>query len=351
MTFEIKGFIDCPLRDVFFDSLKEDYPGFECWFDKKSKEGAVAYVADDGKSIQAFLYVKEYECETIGILPASPRMKIGTLKVCEDFGRRRIAEGAIGIALWKWQRSKLDEIYVTVLPKHDVTIKLLKTFGFVYGGKKGEEEVYFKNKNELDYTDPKKSFPFVNPNFSAGRYIPLEDGYHDQMFQYSDLKNTLQVREDFPVSNGITKNFIATPYSKLDYAVGDVAFIYRKHTGLGPKKYKSVITSYCVITDILTIKTAGNILKSCDEFINAVGNKTVYNSDQLKEIYTSSNVYVIEMVYNGYFGVGKNITFNDLEGAGLFNGHPYSIKIDRKNVFDILRMGGKNERDIIVNKP
>ena len=37
---------------------------------------------------------------------------------------------ALGLALWEWQRSKLDEIYVTVFPKHKSLIKLLTRFGF-----------------------------------------------------------------------------------------------------------------------------------------------------------------------------------------------------------------------------
>ena len=351
MTFEVRRFSDCSLKDVFFDSLKKDYPGFEEWFGRKSKEGAVAYVATDRNAIQAFLYLKDHECEAVGELSAHSRMKIGTLKVCEDSGRRRIAEGAVGIALWRWQQSELDEIYVTVFPKYEVTIRLLKTFGFVYKGKKEGEDVYFKDKKKIDHADPKRSFPFINPDFTNGRYIPIDDGYHDQMFQYSDLKNTHQIREDFPVSNGITKNYIATPCSKLDHAVGDIAFIYRKYTGSGARSYKSVITSYCVITSVMPIKTAGKAFYSCDKFIEMAGNKTVFNPDQLREIYVRTNVYLIEMVYNGYFGAGKNITFKALADMGLFGGHPYSVRLDRKNVSDILRMGGKNECDIIVDKP
>jgi len=352
MTFETKRFSDCSLNDLFFDSLKKDYQGFEEWFDAKSKGGAIAHVYMDEGSIQAFLYVKDHECETVGDLPASPRMKIGTLKVCEDSGRRRIAEGAIGIALWRWQRSELDEIYVTVFPKYDATIRLLETFGFVYKGKKGDESVYFKSKRELDYTDPKKSFPYLDPNFTTGRYIPIDDEYHDKMFQYSDLKNTQQLRGDFPVSNGITKNYIATPSSKLDYAPGDIVFIYRKYNGPESKWHKSVVTSYCTITKVTPIKISGKPLSGLDQFIETVGNKTVFTKEQLREKYRRYNVYVIEMVYNGYFGAGKNITCGKLTNNNLFGGaHPYMVKLIREDVFKILEMGGKGERDIIVHKP
>lgn len=34
-TITLKCFADFDLNDTFFDSLKEDYPGFEAWFQKK----------------------------------------------------------------------------------------------------------------------------------------------------------------------------------------------------------------------------------------------------------------------------------------------------------------------------
>lgn len=34
----LKRFADIDLNDTFFNSLKEDYPGFDAWFEKKSKD-------------------------------------------------------------------------------------------------------------------------------------------------------------------------------------------------------------------------------------------------------------------------------------------------------------------------
>lgn len=43
-TITLKRFADIDLNDTFFDTLKEDYPGFEAWFEKKSKDNSKAYV-------------------------------------------------------------------------------------------------------------------------------------------------------------------------------------------------------------------------------------------------------------------------------------------------------------------
>lgn len=153
MPFSVRKFSECRLDDQFFDSLKEDYKGFENWFEKKSKGGETAYVHNDEDGrVQAFLYIKDLESEAVGDLIAESRMKIGTLKINRAFGGRRLGEGAIGIALWKWQRSDLDRIYVTVFPKHDDLINILETYGFDKCGKKGEEFVFMKDKKGSNTT-------------------------------------------------------------------------------------------------------------------------------------------------------------------------------------------------------
>ena len=43
-TISLKRFAEIDLNDTFFDSLKEDYTGFEAWFQKKSQDNSKAYV-------------------------------------------------------------------------------------------------------------------------------------------------------------------------------------------------------------------------------------------------------------------------------------------------------------------
>ena len=118
--FLFKKFSEIDLGDSFFDSLKEDYPGsthstgFVDWFSKKAAAGSTALVFDDDEGLGAFVYLKD-ENEVIelvgGSLPAIPRIKIGTLRLAERYRGLRLGEGAIGLALWKWQKTKTQEIY------------------------------------------------------------------------------------------------------------------------------------------------------------------------------------------------------------------------------------------------
>ena len=350
MSFLIKKFSECDLNDPFFDSLKGDYNGFETWFEKKSKNGETAFVHKDQHGIQAFLYIKDSETEAVGDLPAEPRIKIGTLKINPASEGQRLGEGAIGLALWKWQKSDLNQIYVTVYPKHEDLINILKTYGFEFCTKKGEEDVYMKDKRTVKYDTVRRSFPYFNPDFARGKYIPINENFHDPMFQYSDLKNTAQTVGEMSVSNGITKNYIAAPTSRIDYRPGDLIFIYRKHMGTGSKAYKSVITSYCTVSKITWVKKNWNKLLSFDAYMILVGNKSVYDPETLKNEYKKPDLCVIELIYNGYFGAGHNITYSALQEIGLFEGHPYTIELNRADIIKIIEMGGKNEQDLIVNK-
>lgn len=350
--YELTKFSECNLDDIFFDSLKEDYPEFSQWFKKKSEQGAEAYASRDKGRIQAFVYIKE-EDEAVGELPAQHRMKIGTLKICSEFGRQRLGEGGIGIALWKWQHSDCNQIYLTIFPQHADLIELVTRFGFVHKTYKGNELVFVKDKNELVFekSGPAgyKGFPYVDPDFKRGVCIPIYATYHDRMFQKSKLRNTVQNCSPSPVYNGITKVYIATPKNNVIYRPGDLAFIYR--IAETDRKHKSAITSYCTISSIVWIKKNKTVCKdiTMDVFKDIAGNKTVYTEEELKKAFSEDNVCVITLVYNGFFGEGNNVNYNWLQTNGLFGNHPYNIEYSRNEVKTIMEKGGVDERFITFN--
>jgi hypothetical protein len=354
-TFNTRLFSECDVNDHFFDSLKEDYQGFAAWFARKGRANEHAYVFEDDGSIQAFLYIKDVDDEEIpGVFPRAKRMKIGTLKISEGSQGQRLGEGAVGIALWRWQQSDLDEIYVTVFDKHSKLISILESFGFQFANKKADgENVYVKDKRKMQYDTAKHSFPYLDPSFNRGKYIPVNEEYHDQLFQYSELRYVKRSDEDATAaSNGLSKVFVATPFNGIDYRPGDIGLIYRIHTGGGSKTHKSVVTSYCTIVRQTPVKENDAYVKTLDEFLSIVGNKSVYSRGELTNIYKDSrnnNVVVIEMVYNGYFGAGHNVNHATLKGHGLFEKHPYLTELSKDEVLEILGMGGKDVQDIIIN--
>ncbi|MCF0134304.1 MAG: hypothetical protein HUJ72_10595 [Blautia sp.] len=363
--FSLKKFSEIDLNDSFFDSLKADYPGngaspsFADWFPAKAKEGRTALVFDDDQGIGAFICIKpEDEAITLtnGTLPKKMRCKISTMKIAERFRGQRIGEGAIGLTLWKWQQLGYDDIYVTVFDKQDLLITLLTKFGFIkIGNNLNGEGVYMKSRSNVDYSDPFRSFPFINPDFNNSGYIIIDDYYHDTMFPYSELKNTLQTKVALSVSNGLSKIYVGQQYSAPPYGPGDPILIYRRHTGPTGKKYKSCLTSFCILTKVIQAKENGIPKMPFDELLKEIGNKSVFDQGELQNRYNNDrNMMVYEMLYYGYFGSGNNVNMAWLDNNGYWCGahnvsYPALIRLSPNEFKEILQEGNVDVSNVIID--
>ena len=297
------------------------------------------------------------EAETISLtdskLPCKMRLKISTIKIDNRYKHQRLGEGAIGLTLWHWLAFGHDEIYVTVFDKHGSLIALLEKFGFLHTGYNlNGERVYIKSRSNIDFSDPYRAFPFLSKETDCGRYLIINDYYHDTMFPYSELKNTLQERVDLMVANGLTKIYVGAATSGVPSA-GDLLFIYRKHTGDGVKRYKSCLTSYCIVTNVIRAKTAGRTSVSFDELLQKIGNKSVYDVDELKNKYDGdANMVVIEMIYYGYFGAGNNVNMDWLDNNDCWSSagvYPTSVKLTRTQIEKIFTEGRIDVSNVIIN--
>lgn len=363
--FSLTKMSDIDLDDPFFDSLKADYPGtsnstgFVKWFHDKAADGRTALVFDDDQGVGAFVCIKN-EAEPIplqnGSLPKVNRLKISTIRIAERYRGQRLGEGAIGLVLWKWQALGWDEVYVTVFDKQDVLISQLKKFGFVKAGYNPDgEAVYLRSRNNVDYSDPYKSFPFINPNFQNAGYLLINDFYHDTMFPYSELKNTLQSYVALNVRNGLSKIYVGKQYTVPPYKVGEPILIYRIHNGAGQKRYKSCLTSFCIVTDVIAVKRSGKTLMEFDALMKRIGNKSVFDRDELQTKYNNeTHMFVIEMLYYGYFGEGNNINNDWLANNGYwsdsFGGiYPALIRLSPEQFKEILREGNIDVDNVIID--
>jgi hypothetical protein len=340
------------INEPFFDSLKADYPGFENWYESKKEKNALTFFDETG--LHAFMYLKREDEEialTDKVLPNLPRVKIGTLKLDDTIKRKRLGEGFIGVALWNWQKLRREEIYVTVFPKQKTLISLFEKFGFRnVGSKSNGEYVLLRSRKAVDYSTPYTSFPFINPQIAKGGIIPINDSFHDRLFPYSDTSYRLREIEESTAGNGVTKVYIGTPYMATHYRVGDLVGIYRIYTGPGPKGNKSAVTSFCTITKTKVVKENGNAIFSLQEYLAEAGNKTVFSENELKAIYNGSkNVVMIELLYNGFFEKGNNVTYWQLKNKGLFESHPYNIDYTLDEIKDILKLGKIDVENIIID--
>ena len=156
------------LNDSFFDSLKEDYVGFDKWFLKKYDEEAYITINSNNGMLLSFLYLKvEDENENYNnispLFKPKRRLKVGTFKVISN--GFRLGERFIKIIFDNALKNRVQEIYVTIFDKRQEQrrlIELLEQWGFKLWGTKGDELVYVRDFSPIfDMNNIRSSFPYI----------------------------------------------------------------------------------------------------------------------------------------------------------------------------------------------
>jgi predicted nucleic acid-binding protein len=292
------------IADSFFDSFREDYPGFDQWFSRKADETAYVCTADGGNII-AFLYLKkenpgEDYSDLSPVLPRASRLKIGTFKVVAN--GFKLGERFLKVVFDNALLLGVDEIYVTIFenrPDQDRLIRLLEDWGFVRHGKKssvaGEELVLVRDcRPYVDPADPRRAYPYVSG--STHKFIvPIYPKYHTELLPDSIL-NT-ETPYDFldsrPNRNAISKAYISRSVYR-DLTRGDLIVFYRTASVSGPAHYTSVATTIGVVQDVV------DGIGSLDDFIALCRKRSVFTDNQLEEHWNynrSSRPFVVNFLY------------------------------------------------------
>ncbi|MBP1640174.1 MAG: hypothetical protein H6Q17_1757 [Bacteroidetes bacterium] len=300
LNVQKKHFGHINLDDDFFLSLKEDYPGFEKWFVKKTDE--VAYITQNKTNglILSFLYLKvekedESYSDIIPIFAPKKRLKVGTFKVINN--GFRLGERFLKIIFDNALVNKVDEIYVTIFNHRDEQkrlIDLMEQWGFKFWGMKGEERVYVRNFSPtFDLNKLKCNYPFISR--SSGIFIvPIYDSYHTELLPDSILNNEspLEYIEDFPHRNGISKVYVSRAM-KPHPQKGDILIFYRTG-GL----YKSVVSTIGVVEEVVyNIHTE-------EEFIRHCRKGSVFPESELKTMWNYNKFnkpFVVRFMYSYSF--------------------------------------------------
>jgi len=270
-------------QDTFFDSFREDYDGFDRWFNKKADE--IAYVCYDDNILVAFLYIKVEE-ETENYSDIEPnfrrarRLKIGTFKVISN--GFRLGERFLKIIFDNALQYRVEEIYVTVFDKRPEQVRLiglLEEWGFQFYGHKttptGDEKVFVKNfqrNQQIDLSNPKKSFPFSSSD-SRVFLVPIYPAYHTNLFPDSILntESPKDFSESFPHRNSLRKVYVSRSHFK-DLTPGDLIVFYR--TG---GFYEGVATTVGIVESVISTIADG------PTFVQLCRKRSVFTDAELLE--------------------------------------------------------------------
>ena len=337
------------LNDTFFDSLKEDYVGFDKWFIKKYDEEAYITINSNNGMLLSFLYLKvEDENENYSninplFLPKR-RLKIGTFKVISN--GFRLGERFAKIIFDNALKNHVQEIYVTIYdkrPEQRRLIDLLEQWGFVLWGTKGEGElVYVRDFSpKFDIENLKACFPYISKGKNA-YIVPIYPEYHTELLPDSILntESPEEFIEDFPHRNCINKVYVSRamePYPN----VGDLLVFYR--TG---GYYKSVVTT---IGEVLEVKTD---FQDENDFILYCRKKSVYPEQALREMwrYSARKPFVVNFLYA--YSFPHRINMKDLIDLKVLTGKndaPRGFKPITKEQFEIILKETKSDESFIID--
>jgi hypothetical protein len=348
-NIESKYFKDISLDDEFFDSLKTDYNEFTTWFNKKSSDNKHASTLYEDNNLMAFLYLKieeEMDKDISPQLESKKRLKVGTFKI-DAHGTKlgeRFIKKIFDVAVFK----KIDEIYVTIFEKHENLINLLTTFGFSQYGNKttsnGVELVFIKKLFNIK-NDILKDYPIVQTEHKKKFVLSILPKFHTKLFSDSILHNeSVDILKDTSYTNSIHKIYICAMRGVQNFSNGDLVLIYRTSDGQGSARFRSVVTSVCVIEEVLNINsfdTEEKFLKYCEPY-------SIFTVEELSGFYkTKRYPFIIKMTYNIAFK--KRVTNGQLQdNFGILPDYWGVFNITDKQFNQIIKAGEVDE-SIIIN--
>jgi len=348
----LKNFSEIDLSDTFFDGLKEDYPGFEAWFKKKSSEKAFVFYDNDGH-LDGFLYTKQ-ENEPLGDtqpnLPAAHRLKVGTFKVNAHGTKlgERFMKKIFDIAV----ACKATEVYVTIFPKHAGLVGLLTRYGFKKVATKlvgsAVEDVMTRSMVELE-TSPIKSYPLIKLSNSTKHYLlAIFPMWHTRLFPDSILKNEdASIVTDTSSTNSIHKVYLTSIPGMENLKTGDTIFMYRTAETGKSAEYNSVVSSLCVVEEFRWMSS----FKNLEDFLDYTLPYSVFTKPELVDFFAKKNYNrIIRFTYNVAFPK-RVIRKSLIEDVGMSRDIRWSFfEITAQQFTKTLKLGGV-DASITVNSP
>lgn len=348
LSVQQKYFGELDFSDEFFDSLKEDYPGFDRWFKKKANEIAYVTVNKTNGKILSFLYIKKEDKDEVysditPIFIPKKRLKVGTFKVVSN--GVRLGERFLKIIFDNAVANKVEEIYVTIFDKRDEQIRLitlLEEWGFDLWGEKNDELVYVRDfVKKLDARNPKKTYPYVSIENDIF-IVPIYPEYHTELIPDSILhtESKTDFIDDEPHRNAISKVYISRSWER-GLKKGDIIIFYR--TG---GYYKSVVTTIGVVDNIF------QSFENVDDFIKKTRRRSVFTDTKLKEHWDynlKNRPFLVNFLY--VYSFPHRINLKELIDLGVFDGiddAPRGFKKISKTQLTTILKATKTDESFII---
>jgi len=322
------------LHDPFFDSLREDYRGFDSWFRNKCiPEHRLCWIIRLDDKLAGLVIRKEEHPEATNCIGSATKIiKLCTFKIGQDFLGDKFGEHLLKEVLWWAQNNGHELIYLTVYPKHATLIDLLTSYGFQItkslsnGEQTLERHIYHGNlPNTRNQLGPVIFNRNHYPRFYSGPNcrtfcVPIKPPYHAVLFpEISDRRQQLTIQfdrvTDRKPGNTIRKVYLCRSKNRK-LKSGDLILFYMSKD-LTYMNSQS-ITTLGVVEDI----TEAN---SHEELVRLTAKRSVFSLRQLTELVDANPtpVKVINFLLVAHFN--PSIGLVELTEKGILKQPPQTI--------------------------
>jgi ribosomal protein S18 acetylase RimI-like enzyme len=307
-------------RDAdIFDTLREDYEGFDLWFENKcAREHRDCWIVEIRSEIAGILIPKEERIgETDASLPGAKILKICTFKMKPEYRGEKFGEQLLKKILWHAQSNNFEVVYLTAFEKQTGLISLLERFGFkkTYTNKLGEgvfekqmiySEIEPPERINVLETD-RQIYPRIVDGPVVNKFlVPIIPDYHRVLFPEIAYAKPLplfggQQREDLIANigrpdrtpgNTIGKVYLCrSPNTKL--RPGDIILFYQS-------KDEDFANSQSITT--LGVIEEVNHFTEADSLAEHIARRSVFSKSEIDAMFQSRNspVKVIDFLLVGH---------------------------------------------------
>ena len=283
VTINLPNISEEPLHNIdlntpFFDSLRENYSGFNDWFQKASREGRKAWIhINDSGILGAIAIYKEEEDPIVTSDSKAIRgkvLKLCTFKVGESVRGKKIGELLLKASFRYATENQFAHIYLTMRSDKQIYLAdLCEDFGFYRLGEYENDWVYVKDhpveppEEEIPpFSYHKKYYPHFRSDQDVAKYIvPILPQYHAILFPDIEIQTPLFTFST--AGNPIKQAYLC--HAKITRInPGDLLLFYRSSDW-------QAVTSIGVVEMVFDTQDENEIL-------GLVAKRTVYSYDEIK---------------------------------------------------------------------
>lgn len=324
------------IDDVFFDSLRASYSGFNEWLEKCSRKQRKCWtIRKDGELAALCIYKEEDESiiDDKGNIPNGPVLKLCTFKVGSETYGLKMGERLLHMAFSYASQQGFNFIYLTLNEADQSHLsKLLTDFGFkAYGHYQGDRVMgkYLKPQTKDDRSLPKSEYvarfyPSFKDDSDVKKFlVPIKDQYHERLFpDISNLRDSLfgeSVEMYGSESNTIRKAYLCnSSISKIE--PGDILLFYRSHD-------RQSIEVLGIVREVYRSN-------SRKEIFDIVKGRTVYTIQEIDNLTNYGEDEVLVLFFDLIKYLPSPITLKQLHKIGM--AHPQSISEISTAKYDLM---------------